>query len=85
MTICKAMQLIKGGSFNWIHETFPEHRWFGWQEEYGVLSVSVSQLEDTIEYICKQPEHHRRMTFQEEFLALLKKHHVKYDGRFLWK
>src|SRR5690349_15823734 len=85
LAISKAMQLIKGGSSKWVHETFPEHRLFGWQEEYGAFSVSVSQLEKTVEYIRKQPEHHRKMTFQEEFLALLKRHRVEYDERYLWK
>ena len=85
MTISKALQLIKGGSSKWIHETFPEHHQFAWQEEYGALSVSVSQLDKTIDYIKGQEEHHRKMTFQEEFLALLKKHRIEYDERYLWK
>lgn len=85
MAISKALQLMKGGSSKWIHETFPEHRLFAWQEEYGAFSVSVSQLDKTIQYIKGQEEHHRRMTFQEEFLALLKKHRIEYDERYLWK
>src|SRR5208282_1295103 len=85
MAISKAVQLIKGGSSKWVHETFPEHRLFAWQEEYGAFSVSVSQLDKTIQYIKGQKEHHRRMSFQEEFLALLKKHHIEYDERYLWK
>ena len=85
MTVSKALQLIKGGSSKWIHETFPEHREFAWQEEYGAFSVSVSQLAKTIEYIKGQEAHHRKMTFQEEFLALLKKHRIEYDERYLWK
>jgi len=47
--------------------------------------VSVSQLDKTIAYIRDQPEHHRKLTFQEEFLMLLKKHGVEYDERYLWK
>jgi len=85
MTISKALQLLKGGSSKWVHETFPDQRLFAWQEEYGAFSVSVSQLDRTIEYIKGQPEHHRRMTFQEEFLAFLKKHRIEYDERYLWK
>jgi len=82
--VSKAIQLIKGGSSKWIHETFPEHRLFSWQEEYGAFSVSVSQLDNTVGYIRKQPAHHRKMTFQEEFLLLLKKHRIEYDERYLW-
>ena len=85
LAISKAMQLIKGGSSKWVHETFPEQRQFAWQEEYGAFSVSVSQLDKTIAYIRNQPEHHRKTTFQEEFLMLLKKHGIEYDERYLWK
>ena len=85
LSIAKAMQLIKGGSSKWLHETFPEHRLFGWQVKYGAFSVSVSQLDKTIEYIQGQAEHHRNRIFQEEFLALLKRHGIAYDERYLWE
>jgi REP element-mobilizing transposase RayT len=85
LPVSKAMQLIKGGSSKWVHETFPDQRLFAWQEEYGAFSVSVSQLEKTAGYIRGQPEHHRKQTFQDEFLMLLKKHGVEYDERYLWK
>jgi len=85
MAISKAAQLIKGGSSKWIHETFPEHRLFSWQEKYGAFSVSVSLLDNVVAYIRNQPEHHRTVTFQEEFLALLKKHQIEYDERYLWE
>ena len=84
MPIAKALQLIKGGSSKWVHDTFPDQRLFGWQTKYGSFSVSVSQLDKIIAYIRSQPEHHRKMTFQEEFVALLKKHHLQYDERYLW-
>src|SRR6266496_5889164 len=84
LSIAKALQLIKGGSSKWVHETFPEHRLFGWQVKYGAFGASVSQLDKIIQYIKGQEDHHRKMTFQEEFLALLKKHRVDYDERYLW-
>ena len=84
MPIAKALQLIKGGSSKWVHDTFPDQRLFGWQTKYGSFSVSVSQLDKIIAYIRSQPEHYRKMTFQEEFVALLKKHHIQYDERYLW-
>jgi putative transposase len=68
----------------WVHETFPEHRRFGWQVKYGAFSVSVSQLDKTLRYIQRQEEHHRKVSFQEEFLALLKKHRIAFDERYLW-
>jgi REP element-mobilizing transposase RayT len=85
MPISKAAQLIKGGSSKWIHETFPEHQLFQWQEKYGAFSVSVSQLDTLIGYIRNQERHHSKMTFQEEFIALLKKHRIECDERYVWE
>ncbi|MGO8677611.1 MAG: IS200/IS605 family transposase [Limisphaerales bacterium] len=85
LSIAKALQLIKGGSSKWVHETFPEHRLFNWQVKYGAFGVSVSLLEKTIRYIKSQEEHHRRVSFQQEFLALLRKHGIQYDERYLWE
>jgi putative transposase len=85
MPISKALQLIKGGSSKWIHDTFPEHRLFQWQEKYGAFSVSVSQLEAATNYIRTQEEHHRNRTFEEEFAAFLKTHRIEYDPKYLWK
>jgi putative transposase len=84
LAVSKAMQLIKGGSSKWVHETFPEHRLFAWQEKYGAFSTSVSQLDRTIQYIKGQEKHQRKMSFKEEFLAFLKKHRIAYDERYLW-
>jgi len=85
MPVAKAMQLIKGGSSKWVHETFPNQRLFAWQTKYGAFSVSVSQLDKIVKYIQNQPEHHQNLSFQEEFVALLKKHNVQYDERYLWE
>ena len=82
LSIAKAMQLIKGGSSKWVHDTFPEHRLFNWQ---AAFAVSVSQLDRTIAYVKSQPEHHRKITFHDEFLALLKKHRIEFDERYLWE
>jgi len=85
VSLAKAMQLVKGGSCKWVHDTFPEHRMFSWQVKYGAFGVSLSLLEKTIQYIRTQESHHRTMSFQEEFLALLKKHRIAYDERYLWE
>ena len=52
-----------------MHETFPDQRLFAWQTKYGAFSVSVSRLDGIIKYIENQEEHHRKMSFQEEFIA----------------
>ena len=85
MSFAKAVQLIKGGSSKWIHDAFNEHRKFAWQEGYGAFSVSSSQAQKTIDYIQRQKEHHRRRSFQDEFIALLEKHCVDYDHRYIFR
>ena len=84
MPISKAVQLLKGGSSKWIHDTFPEPRLFSWAEKYGAFTVSVSQLEIVTRYIRGQKEHHRTKTFEEEFVALLKNHGISYEPKYLW-
>jgi REP element-mobilizing transposase RayT len=84
MAIAKAIQVLKAGSSLWIHETIPSHRGFAWQEGYGAFSLGVSQVEQTRSYIERQAEHHRKTTFQEEFLAFLKRHQMEYDERYVW-
>ena len=85
LSISKALQLIKGGSSKWVHDTFPKHKLFRWQIKYGAFSVSVSLLDKTIEYIRNQEKHHRKMSFQQELLALLERHHIRYDTRYIWR
>jgi putative transposase len=84
MALSKAVQLLKGGSSLWIHDTFPELAEFAWQDGYGAFTVSKSQLPDLIEYVKNQREHHRTRTFQEEYRAFLEKHGIEYDERYLW-
>jgi putative transposase len=84
ITIAKAAQEFKALSSKWIHETFPRHRAFAWQEGYGAFSVSVSNLERIIQYIENQAQHHGRLTFEDEFVALLKKHNLTYDARYVF-
>ena len=84
ISLAKGVQLIKGGSSKWLHEIFPSLLDFSWQEGYGVFGVSVSHVPETIAYIAGQEEHHRQKSFQEEYLAFLKKHDIPYDERYLW-
>lgn len=85
LSVAKAIQLIKGGSSKWIHDQFPRHRTFAWQEGYGAFSVSASQIEAVTAYIHNQREHHRKKTFQEEFLEFLDRHGVEYDPRYVFR
>jgi REP element-mobilizing transposase RayT len=84
VSISKALQLLKGGSSKWIHDTFPRLRGTGWQDGYGAFTVSKSNLLEVCKYVEDQRKHHRSKTFQEEFRALLERHGVEYDERYLW-
>jgi REP element-mobilizing transposase RayT len=66
-----------------VHEEIAE-RAFAWQEGYGAFTVSASQRERVREYIEGQEEHHRKRTFEEEYVELLKRSGVKYEEGYLW-
>lgn len=83
-SFAKAVQLMKGGSSKWINDAFQRQRKFEWQEGYGAFSVSASQVPKTIAYINNQKEHHRKKSFQEEFLELLERHGIEYDQRYVF-
>jgi putative transposase len=83
LAISKAVQLVKGGSSLWFHETFRRSA-FAWQDGYSAFTVSKSQLPDVVRYVERQREHHRLQTFQEEYRALLDRHGIDYDERYLW-
>jgi hypothetical protein len=75
---------IKANSSKWANENKMELRKFGWQEGYGAFSVSESQVPAVTNYIRGQEEHHRKQTFQEEYVALLQKHGIEYNEKYLW-
>ena len=80
----KAIQLIKGGSSKWVHETFPTHADFAWQEGYAAFSIGVSAVEDTVRYIKAQGVHHKATSFEAEYRAFLDRHRIAYDERYVW-
>lgn len=84
VAVASALRDIKADSSKWIHQTFPEMRDFAWQEGYGAFSISVSGLDAVKRYIENQAEHHRTVTFQEEFVAFLERHQIPYDPRYIW-
>ena len=77
-------QFLKGDSSRWIHDEFPTLRNFGWQDGYGAFTASKSNLPAIVLYIETQREHHRKRTFQEEYLEFLRQHGIQYDERYLW-
>ena len=79
------MRVVKTNSSRWVHEQWPQEESFAWQTGYGAFSVSESNVDQVREYIARQEEHHRRMTFQEEFIAFLKRHNIQYDPSYVWE
>jgi REP-associated tyrosine transposase len=84
IAISDALRVIKTNSSKWVHETGPERHHFAWQAGYGAFSMSRSHREAVADYIARQAEHHRRRSFQEEFLEFLKRHDLEYDERYIW-
>ena len=84
LAIAECLRIVKTNSSRWIHETWPGHRRFAWQRGYGAFTVSMSHVADVVAYIQRQEEHHHKRSFQEEFLALLRKHGVAFDERYIW-
>ena len=84
ISVSEALKRIKGGSSGWIKENFPGLQGFGWQDGYGAFTVSKSQIPEVEGYVRGQREHHRVKTFQEEYRALLDKHGVEYNEKYLW-
>ena len=74
---------LKADSSEWIHRELTK-RMFQWQKGYGAFSVSASNVERVNRYVLTQEEHHQRITFQAEYLTLLKESRVEYDERYLW-
>ena len=77
------MRVVKANSSKWVREKWS--REFAWQAGYGVFSVSESNVAAVTKYIAGQEEHHKKQSFQEEYVAFLKKNHVEYDERYIWE
>jgi putative transposase len=80
MAVAKAIQTIKANSSKWANAQGWE---FAWQEGYATFSVSASLVPSATGYIERQEEHHRKRSFQDELIALLKKHGVSYDAKYV--
>ncbi len=82
--IKKLLEEVKKEPSKWIKRKAPEYRDFFWQGGYGVFSVSESKLEEAKNYLLRQEEHHKTMTFQDEFRWLCRKHGIAIDERYVW-
>ena len=82
-TPAEVIRTLKSNSSKWIHATFPGKNDFAWQDGYSVFSVSHSAVPNVIAYIQNQREHHKTMSFQDELRALLDRHEIEYDEKYL--
>lgn len=80
--LTEVVRQLKRGSSEWIHSHGV--RKFAWQEGYGAFTVSPSQVDAVKRYIANQVEHHRRKSYEEEYLELLRLAGVQFDERYVW-
>jgi REP element-mobilizing transposase RayT len=84
VTIAKLIESMKVESSAWLKRQGPHLSAFYWQTGYGAFSVSQSNVEQVRTYIANQEEHHRRGSFQDEMRALLIRHEIEFDERYVW-
>jgi putative transposase len=82
ITLAHAVSLIKANSSRWMGDQGIR---FSWQKGYGAFSVSSSNISTVIKYIDNQELHHRKMNFEQEFIALLDRHGVRYDPKRIFE
>ena len=85
ISMSDALRFLKANSSRWAGEKWQQRRSFAWQLGYGAFSISKSHIPAVLSYIHNQERHHRKMTFQEEFIRFLKKYEIEYDERYIWK
>src|SRR5262245_33108208 len=84
LSLSEAASAMKSNSSRWIHEHVPQCKSFDWQTGYGAFTVSKSAEVRVTEYIQNQEQHDRKWKFAAEFMALLEKHGIAYEERYLW-
>jgi putative transposase len=83
LAVADALRLIKANSSKWANETFPNAPQFAWQEGYAAFTVSKSQAPRLRAYIQGQEEHHRKLDFRTELIALLRRHEIDFEEEYL--
>lgn len=83
-TVADVLEEIKRDTSSWIKAKDRSLTRFRWQEGYGAFTIGQSQVGAIERYFARQKQHHRRTTFKEELVALLRKYEVEYDERYIW-
>ncbi len=84
IALMKLIEELKAHSSKWVKTKGQQYQKFYWQNGYGGFSVHPSQIETVSNYITKQNEHHKKISFKDEYRALLKEYDIKYDERYVW-
>jgi len=84
-SISELMKIVKGDSSEFINKEGLTRRKFSWQEGYGAFSNSRSQIDGVCKYILNQKEHHTKITFQKEYLDILKDYAVEYNEKYIFQ
>ncbi len=84
VSVSAMVRLAKANSSKWANQRSGRAGQFAWQRGYGAFTVSLSQLAAVRRYVRGQEEHHRKRTFQEEFVGFLHRHGIEFDERYLW-
>jgi putative transposase len=82
--LCKLVEELKSHSSKWIKTKGSAYKRFYWQNGYGAFSIGYSDFDKVCNYIANQKEHHLSKSFEQEFLAILKRYNVEYDQRYIW-
>jgi REP element-mobilizing transposase RayT len=83
-SVATMVKIVKSKSSKWLNEQPRRPGRFEWQRGYAAFTVSASQLDKLRAYVRNQAQHHRRRSFQDELRALLDRHGVEYDERYIW-
>ncbi len=83
-TIAHLIESMKSSSSSWLKTRDPALKGFYWQAGYGVFSVSQSNVDQVRAYIANQEEHHRKVSFQDEFRSMLQRSGITWDERYVW-
>ena len=82
--IMDVIEKAKTETTKWMKKQGPEYAEFHWQSGYGIFSVSESNCEKVKAYIANQVEHHKKVSFQDEFRTLCRRHGIEIDERYVW-
>ena len=84
IALMKFIEQLKSHSSKWMKLRNESLNNFYWQDGYGAFSINPTEVETVIKYISNQHEHHKKISFQDEFRAFLKKYKVEYNEKYIW-